>query len=267
MDEPYVVAAEYKKSFRVNVWTPYGSAIGAGFYDDGSTAEITMEKTEVVVDPNSVRKIFGGWDTHGARTMDFGELDKDTKGIDGAVGNQNLLVFIDSPVNITAKWKSQYYLKVISDEADAKGEGWYDVGKLAQISLQKDSIPPGMWSTNAFEKWTGDIDSDKAKARIMMNGPKTVIAEFKEDNTPGIINSVILVGVAAVGAIIYKKTHKSPTFGTNEKKDKNGNTPKSFDQFFNTRKPTSVSQQQTINSVSKPNKLQTILMWLMGKKE
>jgi len=273
MTEPYVIQAHYKKSYQVNVWTPYGSAIGAGFYDEGTTAEISMEKTEVIADPGKVRKIFEEWNTHGARTMDFSELDTNPQEERVRIGNQNLIVFVDSPVNVTANWKSQYYLNVISDEAETKGTGWYDFGKLAQISVKPDSIPPGMWSKSSFVKWSGDIDSDSTKARVVMTEPKTVIAEFKEDSTPGIINSVILVGVAAVGAVIYKKTHKAPTFGTNGKTETKNKKQNGFDLFFNTRTPSSTIQntsstmQNTSNTIQKQNKLQSVISWLMGRNQ
>ena len=97
-----------------------------------------------------------------------------------------------------------------------------------------------------------------------MSEPKTVIAEFKEDNTPGIINSVILVGVAAIGAVIYKKTHKAPSFGTNGKIDTKDKKQQGFDSFFNTRTSSSTSQGAS-DLISKPNKLQTIFSWMMGK--
>ena len=219
-----------------------------------------MEKTQVEIDPKSIRKIFSGWDTHGAKTLSFEDIESDST----AKGSQNLLVFINAPANVTAQWKTQYYLNVISEEAEAKGEGWYDFGRLATVSLKESSTPPGMWTSNKFDKWTGDIDSETSKARVIMNGPKTVIAEFKEDNTPGIINSVILIGVAAVGAVIYKKTHKAPSFGTNEKKEINGNKPKAFESFFNTR-TNSITTQGTSNVISKPSKLSSIMSWLLGK--
>ena len=264
--EPYLIEAHYKKAFQVNVWTPYGSAIGDGFYDEGSTAEISMARTEVMVDPNKVRKIFSSWDTHGARTVDFTQLDSENADIPAGAGIQNLLVFVDNPINVTAEWKTQYHLNVVSEEAEAKGEGWYDLGRLATVSLKASNSPPGMWSTQVFDRWTGDVDSTDSKVRVMMNGPKTVIAEWREDTTPGLINAFILAGISIVGVIVYRKTHKPPTFGTTANKSINGNKPKAFDSFFNVRKGTSDSQTKSA-AFSKPRKLETIISWLMGRND
>jgi len=264
--EPFLIEAHYKKSYQVNVWTPYGSAIGSGFYDEGTTAEISMAKTEIAVDPNKERKIFSGWNTHGARTVDFSETQSENANNLKEIGNQNLLVFVDNPINVTANWKTQYHLNVVSEEVEAKGEGWYDLGRLATVSLKTSNSPPGMWSTQVFDRWTGDVDSEDSKVRVMMNEPKTVIAEFREDNTPGMINAFILAGIGIVGAIVYRKTHKPPTFGTTANKNNNENKPKAFDSFFNVRKGTSDSQQKS-ESFSKPRKLESILSWLMGRKD
>ena len=121
-----------------------------------------------------------------------------------------------------------------------------------------------MWSTHVFERWSGDYESEQTKARVMMNGPKTVIAEFKEDSTPGIMNGIILALVGVIGVVIYKKTHKQPSFGTNGTKETNGK-PKSFEQFFNTKTTNSKTSENNSQLISNPNKLQATLSWLLGR--
>jgi len=122
MEEPYVIEANYKKAFLVNVWTPYGAAVGGGFHPEGSTAEISIDQTEVMVSPNKVKKIFSGWDPHGARIMDFTAEETELESV-GATGIQNVLVFVDAPTNVTAKWQTQYYLNVQSTEGTVEGTG------------------------------------------------------------------------------------------------------------------------------------------------
>ena len=144
MLEPYIIEAQYKKSYLVNVWTPFGNAIGAGFYKENDVATISMAKNQVVVKPNQERKIFSGWDTHGARIM----------GGDAGSGEsgQNLLVFVDKPMDITADWKSQYYLDVQSTtKVEVKGSGWYDLGRMVPISVDQLSTPAGMWCAQTFD--------------------------------------------------------------------------------------------------------------------
>jgi len=43
-------------------------------------------------------------------------------------------------------------------------------------------------------------------AKIIMSGPKLIVAEWEIDNSPGIINGSILAGIAIAGFFTYTKT-------------------------------------------------------------
>jgi len=268
VEEPYLITAQYKKSYRVNVWTPFGSASGDGFYPEGEVAEIKIANTAVIVYPNQERKIFSGWDTHGARSMDFMSSGSAKDILGNGVGNQNLLLFVDRPANVTAKWKTQYYLNVISTESSANGAGWYDLGKLAAVSVGNPTSPPDLWSAHQFSKWTGDIDTASTKARVLMNQPKTVEAIWTTDSTPGIVNSMILAGIVGVVVVVFKKTHFSDTikqrYDRNRSSKINGTQEEPFDRFFDLKTRTSnAGQHQPF--IQKQSKLQSIFGWLMGR--
>jgi len=262
LENPYVIEAQYSKSYLVNVWTPFGSAVGGGFYKEGTVAEIRVQNTEVLVEQQQIRKIFTGWSTGNARTMNLGgaaELDPEGK----LIGGENLLVFADYPLNVTANWKTQYYLDVQSAEGGMiTGAGWYDVGKLARISIQTPSIAEGFWTSNNFERWIGDYEGDSAYASIIINKPKTVIAEWRQDSTPGIYNSLILAGLVAAGIVIYSKTHNRISFSKNVKELIDESKP--FEKFFSLRKRNSPSDQHP-SFYTKQKKKKAIISWLMGK--
>ena len=268
ISEPFVIEAYYKKSYLVNVWTPYGSAVGAGYYPEGDTAEISITQTSVIVQPNKIKKIFSGWDTHGARTMNFGLSDDAFEGVPAA-GVQNLLIFVNNPSNVTANWKTQYYLNLESSEGAVEGAGWYDLGRLAPIKVKEISTPAGFWSAQTFDKWSGDIDSEKIRERILMNNPKTVIAEWKEDRTAGILNTLVLAGVAAAGVVIFIKSKNGKPGIKREKAPKlpKLNPETGFDKFFNTTSTGSLSPQNTSPFVAKKSKMSSIFGWLLGRGE
>jgi hypothetical protein len=262
VEEPYVIEAKYKKSYQINAWTPYGSATGAGFYDEGTVTEIAVTSTAIVVDPNKVRKVFTGWDSHGAKVMNLNNADDVELENAGLVpGGQNLLLFVSGPTNVTANWKTQYYLDVQSSEAQTTGSGWYDVGRMAQIAVKAPSIPPGLWSSQVFDKWSGDIEGQTINERVIMNKPKTVVAEWREDSSPGIINGIILAAVGIVGAVIYTKTHKM-NFIKNARKELSEQKP--FDSFFNLRKQRP-QYDPTPSFVAKQGKAKSIVDWLLGR--
>jgi len=251
IDQPYVIEATYKESYRLNVWSQYGSPTGGGFYSSGEIATITLPQKEEIVEPNKIKKVFAGWNTFDARIMNQ-DVAKD---VDGSSA-QNLLVIVDKPLNITTTWKTQYYLDVQSQEGKVKGDGWYDLGRMVPISIDQRSTPPGMWSSSVFEKWTGDLESTDLNERVVMNQPKTVIAEWKTDNTPGIINGIILAGVGGIAAIVYTKTQKNR--GALSKSLHMENLP--FEKFLSLRKK---PQENTPSFYSKPKK--NILDWLLGR--
>jgi len=263
MNEPYVLEAQFKRAYLINVWTPFGTAVGGGYYPEGEIAEIGISNTQVVVDPNKVRMIFSGWNSHGARTMEFSASDsiENTKS-EFLPAGQNLMVFVDAPVNVTANWKQQYYLNLQSEKSDVQGGGWYDIGRMATISVKAPSTPPGLWTAHVFDKWVGDFESDSKRERVIMNKPKTVIAEWKEDNTPGIFNSIILAGVATIGVAIYAKTHKKiPAFSSKKNKKSYESVP--FERYFDTKN--NLGPQQNSSTVTKPSKGQAVLKWLLGR--
>jgi len=263
MEEPFVIEAHYAKSYQVNVWTQYGSAIGDGFYKEGVVAEIKMDQNEVIVQPNKIKKVFSGWDTHGARTMSMDMEDIDLQDL-GPVGNQNLLLIVERPSNVTTNWKTQYYLDVQSSESKPKGSGWYDIGRMVPISVVEQTTPPGLWTAQKFDRWVGDIDSEDMKERVIMNKPKTVIAEWKIDNTPGIINSIILAGVVGIAVVVYTKTRKSNLMNLGKKNSQNGNE-NSFEKFFSTRNSPSESASNTPTFLAKQSKSKQIIDWLFGR--
>jgi hypothetical protein len=262
VNEPYIIEAHYKNSYKVNVWTPYGSAIGSGFYPEGQIAEVKMTNNQVIVEPNKIKKVFSGWHAPGARIMDFSESEGSKLG--SSVSAQNLLFLVDRPMNVTADWITQYYLDVQSREGNVEGSGWYDIGRLVPISAKTATIPAGMWSTMVFDKWTGDYDGAEQNGRVIVNKPKTVIAEWKEDRTPGIVNSIILAGVGGIAFLIYTKTKtRIPSFNGKHQIQKN-EPANDFDKFFNTRQRLS-SEKNTSSLISKQSRVKSILDWLLGR--
>jgi len=251
VEDPYVIEAVYKESYRVNVWSQYGSPIGAGFYKAGTIAEISLSANKMIVEPNKVRMVFQGWNAVGAKTMNTDSVNTS----DGVLA-QNLLVMVDRPLNITTNWKTQYYLDVQTQEGKAKGSGWYDIGRMVAFSIDKSSTPPSMWSANVFDEWTGDVESKQTSDRVIMTEPKSVIAVWKTDNSPGIINGILLAGIAGVAVVIYTKTHKKANL--NSKIPELGKA--SFEKFFSLRN----SKQDTSPSFYKKPK-KNILDWLLGR--
>ena len=254
MDTPIMLEAKYKKSFQVDVWTPYGLATGAGFYDEGSTAEIRMAQSDVIVKPGKEKKIFDGWDTHGAPTVDFGDSGGDTS-------TQNLLVQIDGPVSVTANWKTQYNLNLMSSEGEVTGMGWYDSGRFVPITVKEASVPKDFWTSYAFAGWSGDFEDPAPKAMIKINKPMLVIAEWNEDNSTGIFNMMLIGGAGTVGTVVFIKTRKNKLL----KMFKRQQNPLEFEQNpFEKYEERAVDYEYRAQ-MEKPKK-KAVIDWLLGKR-
>ena len=207
-DAPYFIEAKYKKSYLVNAYTPFGTASGSGFYAEGSNAEIKIITPEVITEPNKVKKVFAGWDAGDNKIVNTVPGNPD---LGGPTTNQNLVITVGKPTTIIAKWRDQYYLDVQSPESKVTGSGWYDIGKVVPISVSVPSVPPGAWSTYSFAGWSGDYDGKSVRGMVLVNKPKSVVAEWKDDYTPGVVNAMILSGVGTAGIMIINKTKKKQT--------------------------------------------------------
>lgn len=262
IQSPYIIEARYTKSYLINAWTPYGSVSGGGFYDDGEVAEISVVSNEVIVKPGQIKKTFNGWDTRGAKVLDFSS--EGSPGI-GDLVNPKVMIVADQPRNVTAQWTDQYYLNVRSSQGDVKGSGWYQPGSVVPISVSNPTQPPGMWSSYSFVGWSGDIDDTSPTARVIMAGPRSVVAEWEVDNTPGIINGIILGALGIAGYFVYSKTKNRGGSMTNiisTKKDSFSFDRRNLDSLIGKRAEPQFGgnpQPQTM-----PQKKFSIIDWLMG---
>jgi hypothetical protein len=119
---------------------------------------------------------------------------------DGVASNLRQLTIQDD-LDLTAIYKKQYLLNFVSNQGNPQGEGWYDAGSQATISVtspQPDSLG-ALGGKLVFEGWTGDVTSDSPTATVAMNGPKTVKPEWRTDDSQAYM---ILGGIVAALAII-----------------------------------------------------------------
>ena len=91
-----------------------------------------------------------------------------------------IVVSMDEPKSIAANWKRQFYLRVISPLGNPIGEGWYDDGAKATISV---TSPIGVLTQQAFVRWSGDVISSSRDTTVLMDSPKAAVAEWTTDFT------------------------------------------------------------------------------------
>lgn len=220
---PYTVMADWKKFYYVNVQSPYGTAQGSGFYEEGSRAEISLPINEFTILENKRKAVFDRWS--GVDSINLANSGSAVPKLQGSLtqslqntqNNQlsntqlsspNMQVRVDKPMTLVAKWKDQYYLDVTTKQGSASGSGWYTAGQMATLEITPPSAPPGVWIRYIFDGWTDSSQQKFQNGKVIMNEPKTIKAVWKEDYSPAVINSLIMVGVGAGGLFVYKKTKK-----------------------------------------------------------
>jgi hypothetical protein len=80
---------------------------------------------------------------------------------------------------ITFSWQEQYYLTVVSQDGSKNGEGWYDSGATATVSVTSGTRLIGSGTRQVFTGWTGGATGTGTTSDpIMMSGPKTATAAW-----------------------------------------------------------------------------------------
>jgi hypothetical protein len=149
--------ATWKREYYLNATTQFGGVVGSGWYDANSTPTVYLAANIVAIAPGK-REVFTGWS-------------------DGEPTNETTLI-MDGPRNVSALWKTQYYLNVASPYGNASGGGWYDANSVADISLSGLTVPINQTSRYAFYNWSnGNVLNRTA---ILVNSPIIVNANFEK---------------------------------------------------------------------------------------
>lgn len=104
-------------------------------------------------------------------------------------------IVMNAPHRAVAKYKTQYYLTVRSDYGNPQGERWWDAGSTATFSV---TSPVGIGIQQVFTGWSGDSTVTTTTATIVINGPKTVSANWRTDYTQ---LYMIIAAIAVIGAV------------------------------------------------------------------
>jgi len=135
-DQKDTLIAYFQPYYYLSVHSTYGTPEGSGWYEKESTAQVSINNY-IDSDPDDqTRKSFYQWkgDYSGTDTL--------------------ASIIMNKPKTITASWKDQYYVDVISPWGTTYGQGWYTENTSATISV---GTPVNIDSTKryAFSKWVG----------------------------------------------------------------------------------------------------------------
>jgi len=119
---------------------------------------------------------------------------------DGTQSNPRT-VSASSDTTLMARYRAEHLLTIMSPIGDPVGGGWYEEGAEAVFSV---TPLQGFIPQRSFTGWRGDSDDSSHTSRIIMDGPKTVTANWMTNYT----RLYILMGILAMtaSAVLIKKS-------------------------------------------------------------
>jgi len=110
---------------------------------------------------------------------------------------------VSENMTFIAGYTTQFYLTVSSPLGSPSGEGWYDAGSKAFISItqsvQTNDVYGSLGAQYVFESWRGGIHTQRANAFVLMDEPKHVWAAWRTDYTHLAVTLAILTAVSTSG--------------------------------------------------------------------
>jgi hypothetical protein len=159
-----------KTRYLVMLYSDYGSPSGAGWYDEGATAELRIAPSEAFVEttPGKIRQAFAGWST-GYKPASLANY-----------------VEVSGPTVVLANWKEQYMLSVASAITPGSGSGWYDSGAIARASVPATVELAEQGIKYSFKEWqafgSDRFVSDRThqSTDVVVDGPVTLSPQWNE---------------------------------------------------------------------------------------
>ena len=200
MDSSKTVTAMYQTQYLLTMFAQPSNAPspqGGGWYNAGDTAPLAAP-AQTVGGSDGSRLVFNGWSVDGNNQ---------------ASSTTNLQM--NAAHTVSAMYKQQYYLTVMSDQGVPSGAGWYDAGTYAPITVSTPASPS--YGVNmVFNGWQGSgVQSPSQSTQVMMDSAKTVTATWRTDATLLYATiAVVLIAILLVaGAGFYSITQRKR--GTN----------------------------------------------------
>jgi hypothetical protein len=81
-----------------------------------------------------------------------------------------------APRTVTAVWRTEHLLTIVSAYGSPQGTGWYPENATANVSVEETADDNG--TVYRFDGWTGDATSANRALGILMDGPKTISATW-----------------------------------------------------------------------------------------
>ena len=123
--------------------------------------------------------------------------------------NSDRTITLGNNLTLSVDYEKQYKLETVSPYGSLAGSGWYFEGSTANVSLQPTAIPYDEWPgllgvRHVFDHLTGSCETSEPTCSVRMDGPKSVIAVWRDDYL-----LLILIALVTIGALVFVKKRRS----------------------------------------------------------
>jgi len=129
-------------------------------------------------------------------------------------------IYLTDSLDLSAIYLTEYFLSVESGVGRTVGSGWYPASANATFAVI-DSGLVGQSSTeqgsHEFTHWSGDSDSSSPVGWLLMDGPKTVLANWSEGSHSATVTSELVIAsmtclacstiLVAIAITLWRRTH------------------------------------------------------------
>jgi len=119
-------------------------------------------------------------------------------------------IYLTVPSNLTAFYRTEYFLSVQSGMGQSVGEGWYEKDSIATVAVTPTiMVPTSFGSTDdyRFTGWSGDSSSISNVVTLTMDGPKQVVANWTEAgpimDTRTSVSLLLLCSLVLLGRLTF----------------------------------------------------------------
>jgi hypothetical protein len=129
-------------------------------------------------------------------------------------------IYLTGSLDLSAIYLMEYSLTVESSVGRTVGSGWYPAGANATFAIIDSALVGGSSTgreSREFTHWSGDADSNSPVGWLLMDGPKTVIANWSEGNSSATLTTELAIAsmiclacsafLAAVGVALRRRVH------------------------------------------------------------
>ena len=188
--------------------TPSSAAI------DGASYQLTTDGIQI-----STTRGFHTIEIEASLTQDNGTRAVFDHWSDGTSASSRR-IYLTETLRLSAIYLTEYSLNVESSVGQTVGSGWYPAGSNATFAVIDFGLvgqqSPGQGSYK-FTRWSGDSDANSAVGLLLMDRPKTVIANWLKNNSSATMTSELAIAsifclacatiLAAIAVTLRRRIH------------------------------------------------------------